>query len=138
MKHLTSAFLGSLLFFFLLNIFDTFAPVTVMMSVKQWDGTRSSITAEVVGFKVRDCAVVKGSAVGWVKGSEWHEVPFRFVDDDTPDSSKPATFEKQSFGLWRWKTRPIDGKLVKMTIQHECNGIVRTTTAGPFRYAVSK
>jgi hypothetical protein len=138
MKHLTSAFLGSMLFLVLLTVFDTFTPVTTFMQVREWRSDRSSITADVVGFKIRDCDVVPGSSVGWVKGSEWYEVPFEFVDDDTPDSSKPATSAKQSFGLWRWVTRPVDGKLVKMTIQHKCDGVVRTTTAGPFGYVVNR
>jgi hypothetical protein len=135
--HVISAFFGSLLCIIFVNVVVSFIPITFLMSVNEWKSTRSHITAEVMGYKVRDCQVVKGSFVGWVySGEAWREIPFEFVNDSSPNSSKPATFDKQSFGSWRWHTQPRDGKSVKMTMQHSCNGAIQTTSIGPFEYRV--
>ena len=89
--HVISAFFGSLLCIIFVNIVVSFIPITLFMSVQNWKGTRSYITAEVTGYKIRDCQVVRDSYVGWVySGETWYEIPFEFVDDDSPNSSKPS------------------------------------------------
>lgn len=139
-KHnIITAFFGSLLCVIFVSIFTSFVPVTVFMKAERWESTRSNITAEVIGYKIRDCLVVRGSYVGWVySGNVWREIPFEFVNDETPNSSKPSTMDRQSFGLWQWGTQPRDGKLVKMTMQHNCNGSIQTTSIGPFEYQVTR
>lgn len=136
LRHITSAFFGSILFFTILTFGQNVIPTTIFMGVDYWERSHSYITGEIVGYKIRDCTIVKGSFVGWEKeGSDpWHEVPFEFIEDTTPDSSAPFNFERQSFRLWRWHTAPRHGKLVKMTMQHNCGGKVRTTSNGPFKF----
>lgn len=136
-KHqVISAFFGSLLCIVFVNVAVGFIPITFLVSVNEWVTTKNHVTAvEVAGYKVRDCQTVKGSFVGWVYFDEmWHETPFEFVNDPSPDSSEPATFDKQSFGSWRWHTPPQIGELVKMTMQHSCKGVIQTTSIGPFEY----
>lgn len=135
-RNIITALLGWFLFFSMLNVFMVFLPVTVFMKVTQWDRNKTTIRGEIEGYKVRDCAVVKNSFVGWAFISDkWHEVPFTFVNDVSPNSSKPrGFFEKQSFGFWQWSTAPRYGKKIKMTMQHQCDGTIRTTEIGPFTY----
>ncbi len=135
--HVISAFFGSLLCIIFVNVVVSFIPITLFMSVERWESTRSHITAEIIGYKIRDCQIVRGSYVGWVySGEAWREIPFEFINDTSPDSSGPATIDRQSFGLWRWHTQPRNGKEVKMTMQHNCDGSIQTTSIGPFKYRV--
>lgn len=134
--HVISAFFGSLLCIIFVNVVVSFTPVTFLMSAVKWENTESHVTAEITGYKVRDCQVVKGSFVGWVYSDKmWREVPFEFVKGTSPDSSKPPTLDKQSFGVWRWHTPP-QGESVKITMQHRCANTIQTTSIGPFEYRV--
>ncbi|MBW4710745.1 hypothetical protein KX928_23390 [Roseobacter sp. YSTF-M11] len=59
------------------------------------------VQARFAGYKVRDLRPVRGSVTGSVRQyGFWDDVLFEFVDDPTPDSSKPKG--KQHFGVWRW------------------------------------
>lgn len=133
-RNMFTAAAGWTLFFIILTVFQTFVPVAAFMSAKGFTADETSITSRIVGYKWRSCDPVPGSFVGWVKDEEWREVGFNFPNDLTPDSSKPATFERQSFGLWRWEVNPAIDQTVKMTMQHNCNGTIRTSTFGPFEY----
>lgn len=138
-RNLISAVFGWALFFVVLQLCQAFIPVVVFMQVERWERSRSNIAAEIVGYKLLDCQVVKDSFVGWVNdGDLWREEGFKFIADTTPNNSKPATFERQSFGVWQWSTQPRNGKLIKMTVQHNCDGRIRTTTVGPFEYQVNQ
>lgn len=91
------------------------------------------VTAYVTGRKLKDCHVVSGSFVGWYRSAGiWHEAPVEFVNDMTPNSSRPAGWERQDFGIWRWRHVPDTADAVRVSLQHECGASVRSTVAGPF------
>lgn len=135
--HTIAAFFGSLLCVILVNAVVNATPVTVLMKVEAWKqhSEGETITASVVGFKIKDCPIVTGSWVGWVYLNDaWREVPFRFVDDFTPEDSNPPSTDRQEFGFWEWSTPSVGGTLLKMTAQHVCNGKVKASSFGPFQY----
>lgn len=137
--HTVSAFLGSLLCVMFINVWSNLAPVNVLMEPDRWVRNHSYITAHVVGYQARDCRVVTGSFVGWVhKNGYWQEVPFSIIDTGQSYQSVMLPYWKQSFGVWEWQTRPRGGRLVKVTMQHMCGGVVKTTTIGPFEFEVGR
>ncbi len=109
-----------------------YLPVTFLMKAEQVSRVESAVTMRVSGYKLRDCEVVKGSPVGWyVIGGEPIETSFEFVDDLTPDSSKPKSlFERQSFGLWKWEGLPEFADEVRLTIKHTCGSETKTRIVG--------
>lgn len=90
------------------------------------------VSGEFTGYKVRSCPPVAGSERGFVEvdGVWFDDVPFKFVDDPSPGSSKPSRVWS-NFGRWEWshKERP---DAVLMEIDHTCNGQVRTSSYGPY------
>ena len=138
LRHLVMAIFGYVLFFGLIVKIIDFIPVTLDMNAVSWSSTRGSITADVQGRKIRNCTVQPGTFVGWaLRRGVWTEVPIDFPNDPSPDSSKPVgNFQIQSFGKWRWHTRPENGLLVKLTVEHSCDGKTRISTNGPFQYAI--
>lgn len=103
--------------------------------------TIDEIQLRIKGYKVRDCAVVPDSVLGYMQIKETGvrvESKFQFIDDHTPNSSKPRSWRyQQSFGVWEWrdnKTPPREVSHVLATIGHDCGPAgLRTTTIGPFR-----
>lgn len=134
LRHVTSATMALILITLIIHLWSIFAPVVVFMKAGKWQAEGQSVSASITGYKLKSCNVVKGSSVGWAKfNGEWSEVPFAFIADDTPDSTRPAEFSRQSFGRWSW-TLPVTTDQVRLTMQHECDGEVRTTVIGPFVY----
>lgn len=134
-RHLASASMAAFLLYVGVHLWTVFAPVTVFFKASDWHIEPSGITSTLTGYKIRNCQVVRGSAVGWQQtGAGWTETPFTFISDSSPDSTRPAELKRQSFGTWRWTTTSIDHP-VRLTVQHECNGVVRTTIIGPFTFA---
>ena len=92
----------------------------------------SSVIGEFVGFKLRDCSPILGSERGLMKiDNIWFEdIPFEFVDDQSPGSSKPPLM-RSYFGWWKWSAveKPTH---VMMQIDHLCNHREVTSTFGPF------
>lgn len=112
------------------SVASDLVPVTAFMRAEPVERTATEYTARVTGRKLRECIVVGGTFVGWARGGDlWKEVPLEFINDATPDDSRPAG--RQDFGLWRWQTPP-NATRVKATVQHNCAGSVRITTVGPF------
>ena len=134
-RHLASASMAAFLLYMGLHLWTAFAPVTLFFKASDWHIKESGITADLTGYKIRNCEVVRGSAVGWQQtGAGWTETPFTFMHDSSPDSTRPAELRKQSFGTWRWTTTSLDHP-VRLTVQHECDGVVRTSIIGPFTFA---
>lgn len=136
LRHLMAASLAMFIVLSVLQLWVIFAPVVVFMKASDWHSTRSFyISANISGYKINGCDLVKDSAVGWEKhDGRWFETRFNFVKDLTPGSSKPTSiFQRLDFGRWRWKVSN-DKNPVRITLQHDCNGGVRTTTIGPFSH----
>jgi hypothetical protein len=109
-------------------------PVVALMEADFITNTGGRAEARVTGLKVRKCHLVRGSTVGWYESPKdvWHETPFEYLNDLTPDSSRAAGWFRQSFGIWSWTELPLDSRSVRVTVQHECGGNIRTTIAGTF------
>jgi hypothetical protein len=90
---------------------------------------REYFSAHVIGRKEEFCIYVPDSQVGWAFDGIWREVPFKYLDDPTPNSTRPVGH--QSFGIWQWKVREGDFQ-VKTTVKHDCNGHSILSTIGPF------
>lgn len=88
-------------------------------------------TALVTGQKINDCSLVPNSQVGWAYNGLWRETEFAFINDTSPNSSRPTGV--QSFGLWAWRIRPTDSR-VRLTIQHMCGDKLILSLIGPFRF----
>jgi len=112
------------------QIFSTYAPVTVSMHIEEIERNQDYVQGHVYGRKIKDCAVVKDSFVGWQKvGNVWRETPFAFIDDPSPNSTRPDGWEIQDFGIWRWYDVLPTSSEVKMTLQHNCKGSLEVTQA---------
>lgn len=86
------------------------------------------VQAHFDGYKMRDWWPVAGSFGGQVDtGHEIIDVPFQFVADPTPASSKPTGW--QSFGIWRWYD--VAPEAVRLTMRHT-NGDHETISAYGF------
>lgn len=92
----------------------------------------SSVIGEFIGFKLRDCSPILGSERGFMKiNGVWYEdIPFEFVDDQSPGSSKPPRI-RSYFGWWEWKTEGQPTQ-VMMQIDHLCGSNQFTSNFGPF------
>lgn len=113
--------------------FRSTTPVVIGMRAVSMDHSGTTIDVRVTGWKIRSCDVVRGSAVGWFRENKiWHEAPFEFADDLSPDSTRPIGYLRQHFGVWRWSNIPAGARKVRLTLQHDCNGKIRTTIAGVF------
>ena len=113
----------------------TFAiPVVVFMKpVGDVIYSGSSVIGEFIGFKLRDCSPILGSERGLMKiDNVWFEdIPFEFVDDQSPGSSKPSLM-RSYFGWWQWSAEK-EPTHVMMQINHLCNHREITSTFGPFK-----
>lgn len=117
-------------FLVLTQAFSAYAPVTVGMTITDLTRTELYIEGEVKGRKIKDCAVVANSFVGWQKvDSVWHETPFAFIDDPSPNSTRPDGWAVQAFDIWRWYDVSPEATDVKMSLQHDCDGRLEVTQA---------
>lgn len=134
MKSLLHAFVAGFLVLIGVSIYNSNMPVVIGMKasfVEASEPAKGVHTADVYGWKIRDCSIVAGSFVGWYKIlGDWHETPLSFPDDTSPDSTRPSGLSRQSFGLFQWEKVPIGSNRVRVTLQHDCDGSVRTTVAG--------
>lgn len=139
LRQAIPAFLAMLLWLIIVAVFRAFFPVVIFMEPGVWKANHVTVQAKVTGYKIRDCEVVPKTFIGWVqRGNSWTEVPLTFPDDPSPDSTAPKSYERQSFGIWRWRVDPKTANTIKVTLQHKCDGKVRTTTVGPFHYVPVK
>lgn len=123
-------FIATGAFIALTGLFNEFAPVTVGMKIEEATRVESVVQGRVFGRKIKDCAVVKGSFVGWQKIDDiWYETRFGFVADESPDSTRPDGWEPQDFGVWQWSGVSPSATDVKMTLQHNCRGDLTVTQA---------
>lgn len=111
------------------GIVESALPVVARMEAVTEERVSEAYVARVQGYKIKDCLVVGGSFVGWqLVNSTWTETPFAFVDDATPNDSKPRAFDKQDFGVWKWSDVDPDAEEVRLSLQHNCNGHLTITT----------
>lgn len=123
-------FIAAGAFVALSGVFNVYAPVTYGMRFEETSRAGAVVGGRVLGRKIKDCAVVKGSFVGWQKvGAIWYETPFQFIADDTPDSTRPNGWALQDFGIWQWSNVSAGASDVKMTLQHNCSGNLTVTQA---------
>ena len=105
------------------------SPVISDMAASHWVLTSEYVEAQITGRKLRNCVPVKGSFAGYaLQGNTWHETDFIFIEDKSPDSSRPEGIN--DFGVWRWDVS--EAEEVMVTVTHICNGIAVPTTIGPF------
>lgn len=126
---------GLIMFSIAYGLFYMFFPVLGMMQAEVSADEKGYVYAEVSGYKFRDCLLVEDSLVGfYVRYGIPYETPFEPVDDSTPNSSKPASFIRKSFGAYLWSDVPDDAEMVQFTAQNNCwlDTIPRTTIVGPF------
>ena len=109
-------------------------PVVAGMEAEYVEVRPDRVDARVTGIKLRGCSLVAGSAVGWYEGPTdvWNETPFEYIDDMHPESSRPSGLFRQNFGIWSWRKLPAHYQSLRTTVQHDCNGDVRTTISGTF------
>ena len=108
-------------------------PVTMMMDAVPVSYVSGDYTVRVTGYKVKECLTIPGTFVGWYKdGGIWHEAPFSFPNDLTPNDAKPKSYSPVSFGLFKWDGVPASADTVKMTVVHNCDGHPEMTTVGPW------
>ena len=134
MNTLLTASAGLVSAWITVNVVTSIIPVVAFMKAVPEIRTAEIYRAEVFGYKPRGCNLVKGSMIGWhFDGKVWVEdARLTFPDDQTPDSTRPGSFERQSFGLWQWEVTPQTTK-VRATAQHSCDGSQPfTTIIGPF------
>lgn len=129
---ITGAFLAT-------SAVERYLPVVTWMQADGVSIEGGAVEARVSGYKILDCAFVAGSQIAWAKTETgWRELgPLIFVDDPTPNSTRPASDEKQDFGIWRWEDVPAGADEIKVTVMNNCDGRIRVTTVGPFDIGVS-
>ena len=109
-------------------------PVVVLMRAVDPQREGQTVTARVVGIKLRGCELQFGNEVGYFKGANgWAETPVRFVDDPVPGNSRPAGMFLQDFGVWEWSSVPAIYSDVQLSAVHICGARTKTTRIGPFR-----
>jgi|GEM_PF-4522398 len=90
------------------------APVVTGMQPYAWELDAEGMSASVAGDKVRDC-VFRG--VVFTNLETGHDGSVHFVDDLTPDSTRPKG--KQPFGRWHFSAvKP--GERLTAQAKHEC------------------
>ena len=137
LKQLTAASLAILVMLGLSNLWSSFAPVVVFMQAKDWRFAEDHVSATITGYKLNNCEFIGESVVGWqMIDNEWHETSFVFMADTSPNSTRPASYQRQNFGRWRWD-RDITATQLRVSMQHLCGGTLRTTIIGPFSYGLS-
>lgn len=113
---------------------ENMLPVTLAMNATPVSMSGGSYTVDVTGYKVKACTVVPGTFTGWYRsGGVWHETALTFPEDETPDSSKPKSYDPVAFGLFRWSGLPLSATHVKVTVIHNCDGALSITTNGPWK-----
>ncbi len=132
-RHVFMFALAGLVFAVLSMIWRQAVPVVAFMHADDWQVTEGRVSAHVEGYKLRKCTRIAGSEVGYVRadGDAWIETRFAYLADDTPENSKPRGW--YSFGRWQWNDQGRPPSHVMMTIQHDCDGKLLSTTIGPFR-----
>ena len=142
-NELIGAVVGFLLFLVLHALYQVHVPVATFVDASVVHRAKGSVTLSVSGYKIHDCKLVGGSFVGWYinQAGEWAEArgPVQFPDDASIDSTRPASiFTRQHFGLLRITGIPPYTVMVRITVNHLCDGDEqpRLTTMGPWRIPV--
>ncbi len=124
--------IGTMIALGAVNAVESMLPVVALMKSDPVSRTQNYYTSHVTGYKIKECIPVPGTFVGWRNaGGVWVEGSVEFLDDMTPDSAKPKSYNRTDFGLWRWSVTD-DTEKVKVTVIHICNGHPEITTVGPF------
>lgn len=121
-------------------VFQYNVPVVVFMEAKNWIITDDSISAEIDGYKIRDCTFINGSEVGYIiNENKITETKFRFLETDNKigDSKPTSKLYKISFNRWEWEKNYYGNNKnvqVMITVKHSCNlnDTFIQSTIGPF------
>lgn len=114
-------------------LWTQFAPVIIFTVAEIRARTADSVTMYLTTRKIRGCAVVGGSFVGWYETPDgWEETPFSWPDDPSPDSTLPTAFSRQKIGLAKWDNLPSTTTSVRATLIHDCGGKPKVTILGGF------
>lgn len=128
LMNITGAVAGSALGLIAATFIQGSLPVVVGMQAEQVVFDDGSFEAQIIGRKVKDCAVVADSFVGWqLSGEVWVEVPFEFTDDPSPNDTRPTSWAQQDFGTWKWDDVPESADEVRLSLQHNCDGHLTVT-----------
>lgn len=135
--NISGATIGALMFAFVLWIYYTKMPVVAFMDAEVIERAEHSVTVQVKGRKIRDCALLPDTWVGLYRNTagEFTETSgsIEFPDDFSKDSSRVASwFERKNFGLFKINGVPANADTVWVTVQHLCDGdgIPRVTDNG--------
>lgn len=117
---------------------DRRKPVIIEMVAKDWRVVDDLWSASVYGIKSRgECEPHSFPWTGVAMNRVSGEFTLRFLDDDTPGSSRPAG--KQSFGVWAFDGDVMVCDEIVITARHLCPGTDGdayhygvTTPMGPF------
>lgn len=134
-RWIVSPAVGLIIAALFIGIFNMTVPVAFGMTGynERFDGDK--LLVDVWGFKLKDCDPYPGSYEGLARdGDALRPVPFEFIDDKTPDSSKPVSwFGMQYFGTWAWDVAAYpETPAVQMNMAHVCGDRVVDTVLGPF------
>ena len=135
-RQSAAAFIGAMVVLSGLALWDNMAAVVWFERGHVVARQPNRVEIAVSGIKMRDCKRIPDSEVGYVQSIDgvWHETTFAYLDDLTPNNSKPrGVFSRISFGVWEWSDYigPVIATMV--TVEHNCGGDDLTSTKmGPF------
>lgn len=122
--------LGFALGLLVYSLYHYNAPVLMFMEAKNWNIEGDQISAEIEGYKVRNCAAVRNSTIGYVNRSGiLYEVPIEAT------IKYPASIVyKIDFGEWNWTYDPKKPQVtsVMAIVKYECDGTMIYQPTGPF------
>lgn len=127
--------------------YGAYMPVVIGERAVMTNVEPGSVSMRIAAYKIRDCRYVPDSQLGYVKikGSAlWYESDFEFVNDRSPNSSRPGRLSEQDFGVWRWRVVG-EGPAPEITetfatVNHDCSSVLegapdanrKLTKLGPF------
>lgn len=95
---------------------DQSSRVVWFMTPQNWCVAENYVQARFHGYKWKNWKPVAGSVSGRIiRDHRADDAYFEFINDPTPDSSKPPGYS--DFGVWRWYGTRISETLMYM--QHE-------------------
>lgn len=128
MSNFTGAIVGTGLALMATQAVEPMLPVVATMDLQNVTRSAGVVSGDVTGRKIKQCTVVGGSFLGWQKlHGVWSEVPFAFVDDPSPNSTRPNSWARQSFDIWQWSGVSDEAQAVKLSLLHNCDGRLQIT-----------
>lgn len=136
LKDVIQIVVGAFVGILMIYTYYATVPVVAFMRAENWSISEEAISADVSGYKVRDCTFINGSEVGYLtKSGVITQVPFHFEKDSK--ESKPSSHKfRIAFDRWVWDDQPDEEDYdvtVMATVKHDCDGDIVQTTVGPFK-----